>query len=182
MIIGERVRLRGIERADLPHFVRWLNDPEVLQGILIHHPVSQAGEEGWFENMIKRPVDEQVMGIEARVPSPEGDGNWQLIGSLGFVNIDWRNRAAGLGIIIGDKGFWNHGYGSDAVRLLCRHGFETLNMNRISLDVFETNPRAIRSYEKAGFVHEGRKRRDHFQDGRYIDTLVMSQLKEEYHP
>lgn len=191
MIISERVRFRGLERSDIPTFVKWLNDPEVRQGILIHQPISQAGEENWFEGMIKRPPDEQVLGIEIRLPGERagmpdvpatqgGEETWKLIGSLAFNNIDWRNRAAELGIIIGDKSYWNQGYGTEAVRLLARHGFNTLNLNRIFLHVFETNPRAIRAYEKAGFVHEGHMRQAEFKEGKYIDVLVMSMLKDEF--
>jgi RimJ/RimL family protein N-acetyltransferase len=181
MIIGERIRFRGIEREDVPTFVKWLNDPEVQQGILIHAPISRAWEENWFDSMIKRPTDEQVMGIEVRSTSPgENEASWKLIGSLGFHEIDWRNRMAEFGIIIGDKAYWNKGYGTEAVRLLVKHGFTTLNLNRIFLEVFETNPRAIRAYEKAGFTHEGKKRQAEFRHGEYTNTLVMSILKDEY--
>jgi RimJ/RimL family protein N-acetyltransferase len=180
MIIGERVRFRGVERGDLPTFVKWLNDPEVRQGILIHHPFSQAEEENWYDGMIKHPVDEHVMGIEAREPDTEtGEEHWKLIGSLGFTEIDWRNRSSEFGILIGDKTFWNRGYGTEAVRLLVKHGFNTLNLHRIFLKVFENNPSAIRAYEKAGFTHEGRLRQAEFKDGKYIDVLLMSILKDE---
>jgi diamine N-acetyltransferase len=181
MIYGERIRFRGIERADLPTFVNWLNDPDVRQGILVHQPVSQAGEENWFERMIKRPPDEHVLGIEASLPGEAGgEDQWKLIGSLAFNDIDWRIRATELGIMIGDKTYWNRGYGTEAVRLLAKHGFNTLNLNRIFLHVFENNPRAIRAYEKAGYVHEGQTRQAEFKDGKYIDVLVMSTLKDEF--
>ena len=188
MIVGERIRFRGVERDDLPSFVKWLNDPEVMQGILIHHPYSQAEEENWFEGMIKHPVDEHVMGIEVRINDNQidekfeqrGDSQWKLIGSLGFTNIDWRNRCSEFGIMIGDKTYWNQGYGTEAVRLLVKYGFNTLNLNRIFLHVFENNPRAIRAYEKAGFIHEGRERQAEFKEGRYIDVLLMSILRDEF--
>jgi RimJ/RimL family protein N-acetyltransferase len=188
MIIGERVRFRGVERDDLPSFVKWLNDPEVKQGLLIYQPISQAGEESWFESMIKRPTDEQVLGIEVRLSGGKenglgahpGEELWKLIGSLAFDNIDWRNRSAEFGIMLGDKTYWNRGYGTEAVRLLVKHGFNTLNLNRIYLHVFENNPRAIRAYEKAGFVHEGRLRQAEFKNGEYIDILLMSMLKDEF--
>ena len=181
MIIGERVRFKGVEREDLPTFVKWLNDPEVSQGILIHHPFSQAEEENWYGEMIKRPVDEHVMRIEVRGPDTAGgEQQWKLIGSLGFYDIDWRNRSSEFGILIGDKTYWNQGYGTEAVRLLVEHGFNTLNLNRIFLRVFENNPRAIRAYEKAGFIHEGRLRQAEFRDGKYHDVLIMSILKEEF--
>jgi RimJ/RimL family protein N-acetyltransferase len=181
MIVGNCVRFRAVERGDLPAFVKWLNDPEVQQGIMIHHPFSQAEEENWYEGMIKNPIDEHVMGIEAREHDTEdGEERWKLIGSLAFNQIEWRNRAAEFGIMIGDKDYWNRGYGTEAVRLLVNHGFSTLNLNRIFLRVFENNPRAIRAYEKAGFVHEGRLRQAEFRDGKYIDVLIMSILKDEF--
>ena len=194
MITGERVRFRAVERDDLPTFVKWLNDPEVRQGILIYHPFSQAEEENWYEGMLKHPIDEHVLGIEVRLPServgmPKLEGetstqaeeeHWKLIGSLAFTNVDWRNRSSEFGIMIGDKAYWNQGYGTEAVHLLVKHGFNTLNLNRIFLHVFENNPRAIRAYEKAGFVHEGKLRQAEFKDGMYIDILVMSILKDEF--
>jgi diamine N-acetyltransferase len=188
MIYGERIRLRGVERGDLPTFVKWINDPEVQQGIGIYHPFSQAEEDGWFEKMLTHPVDEHVLAIEAHLPgkgaaeSDEGAGqaNWQLIGICGFGHIDWHNRNAEFGINIGEKSYWNKGYGTEAVRLLVKHGFNTLNLNRIFLHVFENNPRAIRAYEKAGFIHEGRERQAEFKNGKYIDVLRMSLLKDEF--
>jgi len=181
MIIGERIRFRGAERDDLPTFVSWINDPEVQQGISIYRPFSQAEEDGWFGNMLSRPADEHVLAIEVRQEANQGGQEvWKLIGSCGFSGIDWRNRSAEFGINIGEKSYWNKGYGTEAVRLLVKHGFKTLNLHRIYLRVFETNPRAIRAYEKAGFTLEGRQRQAEFRDGKYIDMLVMSILEDEF--
>jgi len=207
MIYGERIRFRAIERADLPTSVSWINDPEVRQGG-IYLPFSLADEEDWFEGMRKRPVDEHYLAIEASQPRERADlpgeqaglpseaglpgvkpgeltiegaeEHWKLIGSCGFFNLDSRNRSSEFGIMIGDKSCWNQGYGTEAVRLLVQHGFNTLNLNRIYLRVLENNPRAIRAYEKAGFTHEGRQRQAEFREGKYVDMLVMSMLKEEF--
>ena len=191
MIYGERIRFRGVERTDLPTFVRWINDPEVLAGIGIYRPFSQAEEDGWFDEMLKHHPDEHVLAIEIRtqgereglvandVTEPGAEG-WKLIGSCGFFNLDHHNQSAEFGINIGEKRYWNQGYGTEAVRLLVKYGFSTLNLHRIYLRVFETNPRAIRTYEKAGFTHEGRQRLAEFRDGKYIDVLVMSILRDEF--
>ena len=97
------------------------------------------------------------------------------------MNIDWRNRQAEVGISIGEERFWSQGYGRDAMVLMLRHGFLNLGLNRIYLRVvFETNPRAVHSYEKAGFVHEGRMRQAYYQDGKFIDDLLMSVLHSEW--
>jgi diamine N-acetyltransferase len=181
MIYGERIRFRAVEREDLPTFVRWLNDPEIQQGIMIYHPFSLAKEENWFEGMIKRPVEEQVMGIEVREPPDEsGMENWRLIGTIGFTDLNWRIRSAEFGIMIGEKNYWGQGYGAEAVRLLTQYGFNTLNLNRIFLRVFEDNPRAIRAYEKAGFTLEGRMRQAEFHHGKYLDVLIMSLLRDDF--
>lgn len=175
MIYSGRIRLRAPERSDIPRFVTWLNDPEVRAGLLVSLPLSTADEDGWFEAMLKRPLEEHPMTIEVR----QGD-DWLPVGNCGFHNVDWRCRAAEVGIFIGEKSLWNRGYGTEVMRLLLKHGFHTLNLNRIALDVYETNPRAIRSYEKAGFVHEGRRRQAMYKDGRYVDILQMSVLRSEW--
>jgi RimJ/RimL family protein N-acetyltransferase len=176
MIYGKRIRLRADERADLPLFVEWLNDPEVRQGISYTLPLSQAVEEQWFENMLKMPREEQPLGIEIRTE----DGGWRLIGNCSYMDLNWRSRSAEVGIFIGDKTCWDKGYGTEVMRLLLQHGFETKNLNRIFLHVFATNLRAIRCYEKAGFVPEGRLRQAEFKDGGYVDFIVMSVLRSEY--
>jgi diamine N-acetyltransferase len=175
LIYGERIRLRAIEREDLPLFVNWLNDPEVSVGLLHYLPFSFADEEQWFSEMQKSPVDEHPLVIEV-----QQEEKWLPIGDCGFFKIDWRCRSGEVGILIGEKRFWNQGYGTEVMCLLLRHGFNTLNLNRICLDVFENNPGAIRSYEKAGFFHEGRKRQAMYKNGEYIDVLQMSVLKSEW--
>ena len=138
-------------------------------------PLSMAEEEDWFENTLKRPVEERPLCVDVQ----EGD-EWELLGNCGFFAIDWRNRSAELGIFIGDKSYWNQGYGSEVMKMLLQHGFSTLNLHRIYLRVFEDNPRAIRAYEKAGFVHEGRQRQAEFHDGQFHDVLFMSVLRPEW--
>lgn len=177
MIYGERIRLRQAEREDLPTFVAWLNDPEVRHGIHMHLPMSMAREEIWFEEMIKRPVDAQTLVIEAK-----SGKNWVTIGTCGFHNIDTLVHSAEVGILIGEKGYWNRGYGTETMQLLLKHGFHSLNLNRIDLMVYEDNPGGIRAYEKAGFVHEGRLRQAQYTDGEYKDVLIMSVLRSEWSP
>lgn len=175
MIYGERIRLRAAEREDIPRFVAWLNDPEVRQFLLLSLPLSKADEEGWFERMQAEPQPEHVLVIEIR------DGqDWKPIGNTSFMDINWISRSAEIGIFIGEKAFWNQGYGRETMRLMLKHGFETLNLHRIQLRVFEHNLRGIKAYEHAGFQHEGCQREALYADGRYYDILLMSVLRGEW--
>ena len=175
MIYGQRIRLRGIERSDLPCFQAWLNDPEVREGLSTYLPLSMAEEEQWFERMLRMDPEEKPLAIELKE-----ENGWRLIGDVGFFNLEWANRSAELGIFIGDKSVWNKGYGSESVQVLLKHGFETLNLHRIYLRVYSTNPRAIRSYEKVGFVLEGTLREAVYRHGRYADVHIMSVLRSQW--
>jgi RimJ/RimL family protein N-acetyltransferase len=175
IIHGERVRLRGAERSDLDKFVEWINDPEVTKGLTLFLPMSSVDEEKWFEGAMQRPQEEKPLVIDRK------DGtDWRLIGNSNFMDFDWVARSAEVGIMIGDKSIWDQGYGTEVMTLLLRHGFETLNLNRIYLRVYAENKRAIRTYEKVGFVHEGRMRQAVFKYGAYNDVLFMSVLRDEW--
>jgi RimJ/RimL family protein N-acetyltransferase len=175
MIKGDRVQLRAVDKDDLTRFVGWLNDPEVRQGMSLFLPLSLSEEEQWFEAMLKRPPEEHPLMIEIDV-----QGEWIPAGNCGLFNIDWRVRAAEIGIFIGEKQYWNQGYGTEVMKLLLRHGFDTLNLNRLFLRVFENNPRAICAYEKAGFIPEGCMRAAHYYQGQYVDVQIMAVLRSEW--
>ena len=175
MILGERIRFRAIEREDLPMFVTWLNDPEVRQYLLMDMPLSQALEEDWYDNMRKEDPRRHPLMIEITTSA-----GWVSIGNISLFDFDDKNHSAEMGIMIGDKNYWNKGYGQEAVRLICKHGFETLNLHRIHLKVYAANQRGIRAYENAGFVHEGRLRQAMFFHGEYIDIILMGILRTEW--
>lgn len=175
VLYGTHIRLRAIEREDLPRFVRWFNDPEVRRNLQLIVPLGLPQEEEWFKGILQRPVEEQPLVIEIHQ-----EGTWLPVGNAGFFSIRNSDRAAEIGISIGEKTCWDKGYGSEAVRLLLKFGFNELNLNRIFLRVYETNLRGIRSYEKAGFKVDGRLRQDRFMDGKYIDVFIMSVLKSEW--
>lgn len=175
IIYGERIRLRAVERDDLKKYHEWLNDPEVTRGLAMNLPLSMVDEESWFNAMSQRRPSEKPFAIDIKKGK-----NWKLIGSCGFHNIEDQNRCGEVGIVIGDKTEWNKGYGTETMTLLQQHGFETLNLNRVYLRVYADNVRAVRSYEHAGFVLEGRLREANYKHGKYEDVLLMGVLRSEY--
>lgn len=176
MIVGHRVRLRAIERTDIPNFVRWLNDREVTENLLVTSPYSSAMEERWFDRQLEiSPENGQVLAIEVF----END-QWLHVGNTGLHNVESINRSAEFGIFIGEKNYWNRGFGREAARLALKYGFEDLNLNRIYLNVYETNLRAIKAYQAVGFVHEGILRQAVYKHGQYINVLLMSVLRSEW--
>jgi len=170
MLEGKLVRLRAPERGDLPVFVRWINDPEVTEFLQFEPPMSIEDEEIWFQHMVQSK--DRTFAIETK------DG--RLIGNIGLMGLDLRNRKTEVGIMIGEKDMWSQGYGSDAMLVLLRYLFEEMNINRVGLYADVSNHRALRSYEKCGFSREGVVRQYRFKDGRYLDSVLMSMLQEEW--
>lgn len=171
MIHGQKTKLRAIEREDISTFVRWFNDPEVRQYLAMYMPMSMAEEERWFEEQLA-DQSSRIFAIETH----EG----VHIGNIGLHSIDWKNRKAVLGIVIGEWEYWGQGYGSDAIRTLLGFAFGEMNLHRVYLTVYGCNERAIRCYARSGFRHEGRLREARFSDGRYHDELMMGILREEF--
>jgi len=178
MILGQRIRLRPVEKDDLPRYVKWFSDPDLRAYLAQHLPISQAQEEKWFERN-QQAGDMQAWAIDAQ-PADMAVGPWVHIGGCGLHEIDWRNRHAELGIVIGARDYWNRGYGTDSVATLAGWGFNTLNLHRLFLRVYADNTRAIRCYEKVGFQHEGRLRQDNYANGAYRDTLLMGLLRADW--
>jgi RimJ/RimL family protein N-acetyltransferase len=104
----------------------------------------------------------------------------RLIGDTALGGFNWTAGNAWVGIGLGERDYWGKGYGTDAMRLVLRFAFRELNLNRVTLDVFEYNPRAIRSYENAGFKHEGRGRAWLNREGQRWDMVYMGILRREW--
>jgi len=174
MIVGKKTRLRPIEREDIPRFVEWFSDPDVRQHLDQYLPVSVSQEEHWFEEMLNRMRKRQdfVFAIETM------DG--EHIGNIGLHKINWKDRHAEMGIVIGEKDKWGQGYGTDALRTLLGLVFDEMNLHRVYLRVNVDNDRAIRCYEKVGFRHEGTLRETAFREGAYHDRHIMGILRTEF--
>ncbi|GJM72928.1 hypothetical protein HMSSN036_51440 [Paenibacillus macerans] len=89
----------------------------------------------------------------------------EYIGQIDLHKIDWQNRSAVLGIVIGRKELLGQGYGREAIELMKRFVFERLNLNRLELEVLDFNERAYRCYLGCGFKEEGRLRQKEFKTG-----------------
>jgi diamine N-acetyltransferase len=174
MILREKVCLRPIERDDLPRFVKWFGDPEVKRHLGVWLPFSLAQEERWFERSLEQIERQEVVLLA--IETSEG----VHIGNIGLHQIDWKNRHAELGITIGEKAYWNQGYGTDAICTMLKLAFREMGMHRVQLRVDADNARAIRCYEKAGFKKEGTLRDVVFREGKYVGQHVMSILQQEF--
>jgi RimJ/RimL family protein N-acetyltransferase len=169
---GERIYFRPIEPEDEGLLRQWVNDPRNWRFLTHRPPTNSPRELDWIQSL-GQGKPEYVFGIVLR----EDD---RLIGVIGLHEVNLIAHKATLGINIGEPAFQNKGYGTEAMRLLLRYGFEELNLNRIGLNVIANNPRAIRCYQKAGFVQEGCLRQAAYRNGQFHDVYLFAVLRSEW--
>jgi len=175
MIKGEKVSLREVRRSDIEYFLKWFNDPEVVQYLGTYLPMTEMWEEKWLEGL----ADRRETNTNFVIVALDGDGEIP-IGSIGLDKINNKDHSATFGITIGDKNYWNRGYGTEAAQLLVDYGFGQLNLHRINSIVYEFNERSRRMHLRVGFTEEGRMREREYRNGRYWDTVMLGILKEEW--
>lgn len=173
MYIGEKVRLREYRKEDVVLAHQYINDPEIKNGLVkgIPFPITLEEENKWFEQIssFKSEYNFAIEDLNSR----------EYIGGCGINSVDWKNSVAVVGIFVGKK-YCGKGLGTDAMKTLIKFIFNQMNINKIKLCVYSFNKRAIKSYEKCGFIKEGILRQEVYRNGKYHDEYIMSILREEY--
>jgi RimJ/RimL family protein N-acetyltransferase len=172
---GKRIALRDFLIEDIESVYDWICQPDITRYLVTGSlPKTLRETEAYVERQMARtdPLNHAfVIMLRADASS---------IGITACHNIDWPNRVAEVGIIIGEPEQLSRGYGTEALMLLLGYSFDRLNLHRVFLRVLDFNQRAIESYLKCGFSKEGRLRDAVFLDGDYHDVIVMSILEEEF--
>lgn len=173
---NNRVNLRAVTMADLDDRHRWRNDFAVIRFLGDYRPHSRTEEAARIAAAIRQQGQDRY---EFMIEANDLDAV-RTIGRIGLFALDWQSRHAGVGISIEEPKFWSKGYGTAAMSLLLDYSFGELNLHRLWLDVYDFNPRAIRSYEKAGFKLEATLQQHFFREGSYHDIYVMGVLFDDW--
>jgi RimJ/RimL family protein N-acetyltransferase len=167
--------LRPIEPEDTSFIGKWLND-----GVVTYY---------MFYGQRPLTTAQVLKIIEAETESPnnavflvEDRSETKPIGFAGLYDIHLTARKAEFRVLLGEKEYWNRGYGTEVTELLTYYGFDRLNLNRLWLGVTSENQAAIQAYQKAGYKMEGVLRQDIYRNSRYYDSVRMGILREEYYP
>ena len=169
---GKHLYLRPLARADLNEtYLSWLSDPEVTRYMLTGtFPVNMERLGEYYDRMTTSP-NHVILAIWDKQPN-------RHIGNITLNDIDWVSRVANLGIMIGEKQFWDKGYGAEATELMVRYAFDRLNLHKIWLGVYADHEAAMRLYTKVGFKVEGRFQNHLYRDGKYFDMVIMGFTRE----
>ena len=172
-LVGKKCYLSPCSLEDAEKWTEWFNDLEITLP-LGDEAYTPFALEKCQEN-VKEVIQQQqhtfsIVDLEKDI----------LIGRCLLFGLDWVNRKAMLGIVIGEKTYWNKGYGQEAITLLLDYGFTLLNLNSIMLGTFAFNERAINCYKRVGFKEIGRRRQARIIGESKYDGILMDILAEEF--
>lgn len=168
---GKKIFLRPSVDSDMEYLLNWYNDYELNR---LAGWSSSKATEGRLKFNYSKSYGYDPMNLIIDNEDGKPIGTIQL---YDFSDID---KTCKLGIRIGDKTHWGKGYGEDAVNTILEYAFTKMDINRVSLRVYEFNERAARCYLKCGFENEGRARKSAFIDGQYYDEILMGILKSDF--
>lgn len=173
MFENKMIKLRKLSANDYTTYHDWRNDMEVMETTSLNFDIYTLEETEQFISAIAAQSTAKGYLIEYKETE-------QTVGIVSLINIDYKNRSAECVIDIGVKDVWGKGIGTAAISLILEYAFNELNLNRLYLQVFSFNERAIKLYEKMGFIHEGKFRQALYRKGKWHDIVIMGILKDEY--
>jgi diamine N-acetyltransferase len=170
---GNLVALGPLRRELLPLYQRWINDLGTMRTLgLAPLPMTREKEQDWYDRQSKTEDDAPFTIYERETLRP--------IGNTGLHSVDYRNRSATFGILIGESECRGKGYGTETTRLMLDYAFTALGLHNVMLTVLEFNPAGIRAYFKAGFKEIGRRRECRMMGGKLWDEVYMDCLRSEF--
>ena len=140
-----RIRLRLLEKTDLPMTLRWRNQDHIRRWFVHSDPISPESHEGWFSEYLERDDDYLFMIEEIRdLRRP--------VGQISIYKIDWAEKHGEFGrLLIGDSEARGKGIAKEATHLLLHHAFTRWGLERIELEVLSDNAPATTIYRDLGF-------------------------------
>ena len=172
-IQGKKVLPRAIEESDLESLHRWANDPAIWPLLASwHFPTSMQDQRKWYASLsVQSP--HQRFAIQA----PDVG----LIGTANLVDINWKDRNAFHGMLLGDVDIRGKGYGKDTIMTVMRYAFEELGLERLDGSMIEYNEASLAVYiRKCGWKEEGRQRNYYFRKNRYWDKIIVGVTRADY--
>lgn len=168
-MVGAKCYLSTVDPDDAPIFTAWLCDYDVTRYLAEAPSCYPLQAEREALDRLSREHNYCIVDLKTD----------RLIGICGFMGIDHLNQTAEVGIFIGAKDCWGKGYGSEALSLLVKYGFNVLNFHNIMLKVLSNNERAVRCYERVGFRTFGVRKEAELREGKRHDVVYMDMTRSD---
>ena len=168
----KRIELIPLDTVHEKYIVKWRNNQKISESLFSSNTVTLESHRQWFKK-----YKESTNRKEFIINITDGD---IPIGTIGLSSIDRINMKAEYGILIGETEYFGKGYAKEASFLILKYAFVELLLNKVYLRVFDNNERALGMYKSLGFSFDGILRQDVFKEGKFLNIIEMSFLREEW--
>lgn len=171
-IDGKRIRLREVRQGDVTDLYHsWMNDPQVTQYTESHdYPYSMEALKKYVEAKQENENEVFLAIIEKK--------NNCHIGNIKLGPINWTHRFGDIGIIIGEKGYWGKGYGTEAIGLITEYAFDVLGLHKLTAGSIGLNKGSVRAFKNNNFEIEGVRKKHAFINDTFVDVILLGLINE----
>lgn len=162
-----------------------LNDLEVTRGVILRPPVTLEFESAWYADMAQGKGGKNNVIFAILLHERDESGKitgYRYIGHMGLHDITWPVGLATSGSIIVDKTCFGKGYGTEAKLLLLRHAFFHLGLRKVCSAVKVFNSNSWGHLLACGYRQVGRRREQHFSDGKFVDDVLLEVFRNDWEP
>jgi len=169
-----KIILRAIETEDLPALKNWRNDKELRKHFREYRELNNENQLRWFEKKVVQDNSTIMFAI--------CDKDNRLIGACGLCYINWIQRSADLSLYVGLDGLYidEEGFAEDATKALMKYAFHELGLVKIWTEIYEYDIKKKSLLSKLGFSVDGLLRKQHFYDGTWWNSILLSIIDEDY--
>ncbi|MDO8442846.1 MAG: GNAT family protein [bacterium] len=169
-LVGKNIYLRPVQVSDATkEYVSWLNDPEINQ--YLESRFARHTLKGLKKHIKKVSRDKKFVFLA--IVRKDSDKH---IGNIKLSILDKNHKLAEIGIMIGDKGSWGHGFAGEVIDLLTDFAFKKLKLHKIIAGAYEGNIGSIKTFVKRGYIIEGAQKKHYFCNGRWMDKILMAKF------
>jgi RimJ/RimL family protein N-acetyltransferase len=174
VIAADGLRVRRARPDDVDFLLELATHEEVEPYLAVVRPRDREGVLAEIERSEREP---EAFGRFVLEVADENE--WRLAGVMGFERANERSRIANLGNLAVHPDFRGRHLADAAAKLLQRHLIFDLDYHRLQLEIYGFNERARRHAERAGFVHEGARRKAYWRHGEWVDSVLYGLVRED---
>ena len=153
------------------NYLGWMQDEDITQFMECRGKTYALVELKDYTRMVDESHNDFLFGIYT------SDDNVH-IGNIKIGEINQLHKFGNLGLMIGEKKYWDKGYGTEAVKLATEYAFHKLRLNKLLAGIYENNTGCYKAFLKAGYNEVGRLKKHRLHKDEYVDQIFMEKLND----
>ena len=171
---GLQVYISPLTSNDVGHaYLSWMNDIDLTQYMESRFAKYNLRDLKDYVENVSRDKQTYMWGVYETATDLH-------VGNIKLGPIDPNHMNADIGLIIGERKVWGRGYATEAIKLVCRHSFSSIGLNKITAGIYSVNKGSEKAFINAGFKREGLLQDQYVFEGGFVDKIIMGLTKRQF--